>query len=250
MKISPGKAVFTAFALLACLNQTYGEAERGENIKLPSGIATHHEDGKFTYVISGIIKHTPELELKESQKAHQILVPDCEHLSLNRAARKCSFTTTRELPWEELAATIDEMARKGGEIPYWSELEARDLPTSEKTDLVYKISRHSAEPPEGAEWITIPKAEGFDTEISLPANIKGRILIVPSTAMCMCHSRYSFRILDQEGKVVWRDDREAYGSIQVAVTDIDRDGTEEILLERDDHGKGGRFLIQLKQEKR
>lgn len=250
MKISPGRAFPFLLALLSAMSCASGEGVEAKPAKLPRAITQHHEAGKWSYSVSGIITREPEPDLKEANESHAIFVPECSSFQLERAARRCRFITTRELSSEELVKTIDELARIGGEVPYWAELEARDLPKSSKGGNVYQIVRQSGEFPEEAEWIPIPKAKRYEAEISLPEGAKGRLLIVPSTAFCMCHSRYCIRILDHEGKVTWQEDREAYGGMHIAIADLDKDGVQEVMIERDDHGKEGRFLIQLKRGKR
>lgn len=245
MKTLPGKRIFPVLMLVSLVTCFAEEVEPRKIIKMPSGITHHRAGGKSTYVISGIIRHTPELKLNEANRAHQLLIPDCSGFRLDRSGRKCSFVTTEELPLSELADTIDLLAKKGGEVPYWAELEARDLPVSEKGDVSYKITSSTKKIADDLHWVSLQKDESFETAITLSSEGTGRILIVPSTAMCMCHSRYSIRILDAEQKVIWRDDREAYGSIRVAIADIDGDKSQEILLSRSDHGKDGNFVIRL-----
>lgn len=244
MKTLPGKTIFPVLMLVSLVTCFAEEVEPRKITKMPGGITHHRTAGKSTYVISGIIRLTHEFKLNEANRAHELLIPDCSEFRLDRSERKCSFVTTEELPLSELADTIDLLAKKGGEVPYWAELEARDLPISEKDDISYKITS-TKRFADDLDWVSLQKDQPFETEVTISSESAGRILIVPSTAMCMCHSRYSIRILDAERKVIWRDDREAYGSIRVAIADIDGDKSQEILLSRSDHGKDGNFVIRL-----
>lgn len=64
---------------------------------------------------------------------------------------------------------------------------------------------------------------------------EGKFVINPATGLCMCHSRYAMRILDDNGRLVWIDDSTAYGLIRFAIVDRNQGGADEILLIRTVH---------------
>lgn len=179
------------------------------------------------------------------ESIYQGTIPDCDEVEADFPNRVLRFTTSRKLPFDELAKVIDEMARIGGDLPYWDELEARDIGQSSAYSAEnYEISTPKDEFPSGLAWFLVP-----DRKVSTPIKIdffQGTLLFIPSTAHCMVHSRFSIRILDPNGLVLWEDDKTALADVRFALADIDQDGLHEILLIRDDHGKEDRFLIRRK----
>ncbi|HRQ90093.1 MAG TPA: hypothetical protein PLA50_14940 [Bacteroidia bacterium] len=228
-------------------------------------------DGKHAYSVAGIY-NASERRIKESQRGiddenpfgpldpsiypesiYQKIIPDCDEVKADFPNRVLRFTTSRELPYDELAKVIDELAM-GGDLPYWGELEARDIGQSPAYSAEnYEISTPKEEFPSGLAWFAVPRDRKISTSIHIDPWDQGTLLFIPSTGIihstgpCMVvHPRFSIRILDPDGLVLWEDDETALADVRFALADIDQDGLHEILLVRDDHGKEDRFLIRRK----
>ena len=172
-------------------------------------------------------------------------VPDCEDFTVDFETRKCTFLTSRELALSELADAIDQLAWIGGDIPYWSELETRDLEKSSLfSDEAYELVPYSGEVPLQLAWFSAPKWEPLATAFCFDLVEQGRLLIMPTTAHCMAHSRFSIRVLDARGKLIWQDLDTLVADVQVALVDIDRDGSHDLIIDQNDHGKSSRFLLR------
>jgi hypothetical protein len=218
-------------------------------LKLPKSI-THRElkASMHEYTISGIYRGAAakSMDPKESASNTKIMIPDALDLDFDFKLGKATFSTTRKLSLSELAYAIDDMAELGGDIPYWAELEARDLQrTKQFARLRYTIKATDEIPPDDLAWFWIPRDREFRMPLITTASDLGNLLVLPSTAYCMCHSRFSLRILDSEGEVIWEDQDTAYAWVKIAIAnDPDEPGTHKIWLTRDDHGESAQFLIR------
>lgn len=214
--------------------------------KLPSCIRyVSSGESIHTYTLTGICKQQ-ETDLKEAGSLYQSFVPDCVKLQLDYKADTCVFTTSRRLGLEELSYAMDDLADLGGHLPFWLELEARDWPVSD----LYSPERFNIKPvtekqmpASGFAWFAIPKGLAFDSPLGLGGPEMGKLRIVPFTTYCMCHQRFTLRIVDAQNKVIWNHDKELFGSLKLAITDLDGDSVHEILLWRYDHGKLDHFMI-------
>ena len=202
-------------------------------------------EDKHLYTVAGIYQTSVEqkLELPDVRSNYRFLMPECTGVELDFANRRCVFTTSRALALPELADAMDEMAELGGDLPYWAELEARDLPEGGVLPLPYTLSATNAAPPAGLAWLHANDDREFRMPIGQVGD-HGTLLIVPSTAFCMCHSRYVIRILDPEGKVAWKDTVTAFAGVRIALADAEGFGRHEIWLKRDNHGEKEKFLIR------
>ncbi len=172
-------------------------------------------------------------------------VPDCDEFTVDFETRKCTFSTSRKLTLPELVDAINQMAWMGGDIPYWSELEARDIVRSNRFNSANYIVEESKEDfPPNLAWFWAPADRRISTLIGVSEVEQGQLIFTPTTAHCMAHSRFAIRVFDPDGRLLWRDDSIALASVRFAVADIDRDGLHDILLDRDDHGRASRFLIR------
>ncbi|MGF1657146.1 MAG: hypothetical protein ACFCU3_09230 [Verrucomicrobiales bacterium] len=161
---------------------------------------------------------TPE-DRAEASALYKFYIPDALEFHLDLKAKKATFTTSRELAFSELAYAIDDIAELGGDLPFWVELEARDLePTKEYARLSYKVESTAQEPPSALAGFWVPKRRAFQIPFSLGGPEQGSLLVVPTTAFCMCHSRFSLRILDPEGKLIWKEETTAYGKVRIALS--------------------------------
>lgn len=89
----------------------------------------------------------------------------------------------------------------------------------------------------------MPRDRSFQIPLDFEGPELGSLLVVPTTAFCMCHSRYSLRVLDPESKLIWRDDETAYGKVNIALSNANEFGLHKIWLIRDDHDVSKTFLI-------
>jgi len=250
---------YIALILLVCLPIAGAEADpfaetdteqvRQERaiLKLPKAV-THRVIGqsKHEYTISGIYAASAENDgLKDIASTYKIFIPDSLDLNLDFKARKAIFSTSRELSLSELAYAIDDMAELGGDIPFWVELEARDVEdTKEFARIRYEIVATDEDIPPDLAWFWMPKDRAFQVPLSLGGSGVGSLFIVPSTSFCMCHSRFNLRILDPGGRLIWKDEDTGYAGVRIALSNANELGMHKIWLFRDDHGESKKFLIR------
>jgi hypothetical protein len=225
-----------------------GEEVRPKRIvlKLPKAVSYRQIDSQIhEYTISGIYSASANKEeRRDVASIYKTLIPDSLDLDLNFEARSATFSTSGKLTLSELAYAIDDMAKLGGDIPFWVELEARDLEaTKDYTRISYTVEPTEQEPPSELAGFWVPKDKEFKIPLSLGGSELGSLLIVPTTASCMCHSRFSLRVLDPEGKVIWKEEGTAYAGVKIALSNANEFGMHKIWLTRDDHGVSKRFVI-------
>jgi hypothetical protein len=228
--------------------ESAGEEVRPERtiLKLPKAVSHRQIDpSKHEYTISDIYSASENNdELKDVALTYKALIPDSLDLDLDFKAGRATFSTSRKLTLSELAYAIDDMAELGGDIPYWVELEARELETTKDyARISYKVELTEQEPPSGLAWFWVPKDKLFQIPLSFGGPDLGSLLVVPTTAFCMCHSRFSLRVLDPEGKLIWKEEGTAYAGVKIALGNANEFGMHKIWLTRDDHGVSKRFLI-------
>ena len=215
-------------------------------LKLPKAVTHRMIDAtKHEYTISGIYSASAKNdELKDVASTYKIFVPDSLEFDLDFKARMARFSTSRELTLSELAYAIDDMAKLGGDIPFWVELEARDMEnTKDLPRIRYTIKATAEDAPPELAWFWVPKDRAFQVPLSLGGPELGSLLVVPSTAFCMCHSKFNLRILDPEGKLIWKEEDTAYAGVRIALSNANEFGMHKIWLTRDDHGESTKFLI-------
>jgi len=216
-------------------------------LKLPSAVTHKVIDAtRHRYTISDIYmgSASKEEDPKEASSTYSFLIPDVLDLDFDFKTKKATFSTSRKLSLSELAYAIDDMAELGGDIPFWVELETRDLEnTKEFARIRYTVTPTEQEPPSELAGFWVPKDKMFQIPLSFGGPDLGSLLIVPTTASCMCHSRFSLRILDPEGKVIWKEEGTAYAGVKIALSNANEFGMHKIWLTRDDHGVSKRFLI-------
>lgn len=243
-------ATFRLFAEADPFADTGLESNRPERTiaEMPKSVAYTRVDAtKHEYIVSGLYEGyaAKSEDLADAASAYKFLIPDALSLDLDFKTAKASFSTRRELSLSELAYAIDDMAKLGGDFPYWAELEARDIgPTKNFAQVRYSIEATNATAPPELAWFRLPRDRAFRTPIILGDSELGSLLAVPTTAFCMCHSRFNLRILDPEGRLIWEQKETAYGSVRIALGNDNDSATHKIWLTRDDHGKSATFLIR------
>jgi hypothetical protein len=228
--------------------ESTGEEVRPERtiLKLPKAVSHRQIDSSsHEYTISGIYSASANNDkLKDVALTYKILIPDSLDLDLDFKARRATFSTSRKLTLSELAYAIDDMAELGGDIPFWVELEARDLETTKDfARISYTIEPTEQEIPPDLAGFWVPKDKVFQIPLSFGGPDLGSLLVVPTTAFCMCHSRFSLRVLDPEGKLIWKEEGTAYAGVKIALSNANEFGMHKIWLTRDDHGASKTFLI-------
>lgn len=225
------------------------EAVRPERaiLKLPRAVAHREIDAtRHQYSITDIYKGyaSKHEDPKEASSSYSFLIPDVLEFDLDLKAKKAIFFTSRALSLSELAYAIDDMAALGGDIPFWAELEARDLESTKGYARIrYVVVPTDEEPPAELAGFWMPKDKAFQIPLSFGGPDLGSLLVVPTTAFCMCHSRFSLRVLDPEGKLIWKEEGTAYAGVKIALSNANEFGMHKIWLTRDDHGVSKRFLI-------
>lgn len=207
-----------------------------EILRLP-GSVTHKviDEARHQYTVSGLYMGaaSEEEDPEVVSEGYIFLIPDALDLVVDFEARKATFTTSRKLTYSELAYAMDEMAGLGGDFPYWVELEARDLePTEDYARLGYTVE-FVEQPPA----LRLPGFPALGDEVSrLPLGIGGRelgsLLVVPATSYGMSYSRFSLRVLDPDGKVIWKDEDTAYGTTTIVLSHATEFGIQDIWLIR------------------
>lgn len=227
-------------------NQTATPRPEREISSLPKSLAYKFEGGRHIYTVSGIYDTSSEEGIEDVGQLCTYCIPDCIECVFDFEKKICRFATSRELGFSELAYAVDDIAALCGDLPYWAELQARDLKEADEGDRIEFTVQKIKEPhPKGLGWFPMPKDRKFEMPFN-GAERNMRVLVVPTTAYCMCHSRFCIRILNDAGKVVWKDEEIGYGSISIAVSDQNQDFVHELLIRRNDHGKETRFRIMLK----
>lgn len=229
------------------------EKERPERgiVKLPTAVAHRKINAsKHEYTISGLYRGfaAKSQDPKEAASTYEFLIPDALDLKFDFERSRATFSTSRELSLSELAYAVDDMAELGGDFPFWGELEARDLEnTKDFKRIRCAIEATDAQMPPGLAWFWLPEDRAFRIPLSVGGQELGTLLVVPSTAHCMCHSRFTLRILDPQGKLIWKEEDTAYASVRIALADDEELGLlHKIWLIRDDHGESAKFLIRIR----
>ena len=229
--------------------ESRGEKVRPErtNLKLPKAVKYRMiEAQKHEYVVFGIYDASANNEvLRDVASLYKTLIPEALQFDLDFKAKRAQFVTSRKLTLSELAYALDDMAKLGGDIPYWAELEARDIEHSKDFFRIqYEMKPVTEKFPVELAWFAVPKDRAFQMPLSLAGDIIGSLLVVPSTAHCMCHSKFHIRILDPEGKLIWHEENTACADVRIALSDDNEFGMHQIWLSRRDHGVMTRFLIR------
>ena len=227
-------------------SQTAPPRPEREISSLPKSLAYKFEDGRHIYTVSGIYDTSLEEGIEDVGQLCDYCIPDCLECVFDFEKKICRFATSRELGFSELAYAVDDIAALCGDLPYWAELEARDIEVADEGDRIdFAVQEIEELHPRGLGWFSMPKDRKFEMPFN-GAERNMRILVVPTTGYCMCHSRFCIRILNNAGKVVWKDEEIGYASISIAVSDQNRDFVHEFLIRRHDHGKDARYRIMLK----
>lgn len=215
--------------------------------QLPASVVHVHEGGKHSYTIGGIFAGFVFESTSETGSNYTSYFPDSLDASVDRERRTFTVSTSRPLSIVELKNAIDEVARGGGDLPYWTELQLRDTPKSPRyADGLFRVRPLKGEHPQGLAWFSVAKDGLLRFPIRLAFDHQGTVFVSNKTAYCMCHERYAIRILDADGRLLWQEQEVALGFCRFAVVDKDGDGVHEILIERYDHGKSARFVIRAK----
>lgn len=227
--------------------------ERGV-LKLPQSV-THKllGNGRHEYRVVGLYAldegRDPADSASHSASTFEYLLPEGAEVEAELKDASLVIRTSVLIPYDTLAFAIDGIAAGGGEVPTWDELEARDLKKSELFDRDhYQIVKLDTDFPAGLAWLGMSRTQ----EVRLPFVTKfgstGTLLVGPTTALCMCHSRFAIRILHEDGSLIWEDSDSAYGSVQIAMADTDGDRIHEVYFETKDHGKSARYVLKIKSE--
>lgn len=223
-------------------------------VKLPGSITQKGlESGQHEYRIVGLYPadegRAPDDSASYCASTFKYLLEEDAEVEAELMDGSLVIRSSKEIPYDTLAFAIDGVAAGGGEVPTWVELVARDLKKSEHFDPNhYQVAKFDDDFPAGLAWLGMSRTE----ELRLPFVTKfgstGTLLVRPTTARCMCHSRFAIRILHEDGTIVWEEADPAYGAVQIAMADTDGDRIHEIYFETSDHGKSTRYVIKPKSE--
>lgn len=204
------------------------------------------KDGGWSYTIAGFYSgEITEEDAEDLASTYSAFIPDSTGVRIDVQQRTCTIETSRELTKSELAYAVDDLAYQGGGMPSWLELEARDLPKSEFFDKKhFALEKFPGDFPNGLAWNALRSDEPFSVPFELRQFAGGELLINPTTAYCICHSRFAIRVRSRESGVIWHDDAALFGAIRVATTDLNSDGAHEVLLRVTDHGKESQLILK------
>jgi hypothetical protein len=204
------------------------------------------KDGGWSYNIAGFyVGEITEEDAEDLASTYSAFIPDSAGVRIDVKQRTCTIETSRELTKSELAYAVDDLAYQGGGMPSWLELEARDLPKSEFLDKKhFALENFPGDFPKGLAWHGLRSDESFSLPFELRQFAGGELLINPTTAYCICHSRFAIRVRSSESGVIWHDDAALFGAIRVAMTDLNSDGAHEVLLRVTDHGKESQLILK------
>lgn len=189
--------------------------------KLPGSISIRQlKPHQYEYTISGIYGDHSKLDVSRGDylRAFEAMIPSCTKFNLNMKQNTAIFSTSRILKFQELVDTIDGLAGLADLIPYWAELEARDLPTREgRQGINYRLEQFNGVVPAELAWFSLPQDGKFETPLGVGPGAYGRLNMVRATAHCMAESRITLRVIDRDGVVIWKHNSETYGSLRVAL---------------------------------
>ena len=151
------------------------------------------------------------------------------------AVTDSSLTITSTLPisYDWLARAIQGLGESSGIMPTWFELKARDLPTSKYFERgLYTLTRLDQDFPPGLAWFRLYS----DTEFRFPFSpfvyeSLGMLIVAPTTATTPAPPRIAIRVLDEDGRVIWKVDNPIKGKVKLAVGDRNEDNFHELYLE-------------------
>ena len=216
---------------------------------VPKSLAYTLADGFHVYTIKDIYAISSEREISDPGLSAKAFIPDCKDCSFDFERRTCTIRTTRRLTYSELAYAIDDIAKHGCDMPYWAELVARDVgECDESSDFDFVVEEFKGDFPKNVAWFSLSDDRSFEIPFGITPLHHLKVLIVPTNAHCMCHSRYCIRILDTNGRVAWKDTGTAYAAVSVAVCPTSDGFGHQLLVSRYDHGEKAKFAVKLKRE--
>jgi hypothetical protein len=210
--------------------------------ELPSSINHRTQDnGVHEYLVSGLY---PEHRKNIDENISDIFNFDGE-VDIDPAGNLLTLRSDQALSSAELERILDKNAAKNGVTPFWAELEARDLKRSKLfSPKLYHLVQ-SPKVPEDLAWFHAPKERPLKLPLRSigPFDQHGWLLITPTTALCMCHSRFSLRILDAGEEVLWEDGTTIRGAVSVALSKGKNESSHDVFIRCDDHGTESLFHI-------
>lgn len=228
---------------VACLTLCSPQLIAAE-LQWPKSIKYEQREGRHIYTILGIRSGNSE---NEKDRAHYYKAGlNWYDVKLDLKNNTCSFIAAEPVQILDFRTFLDYSGTVSGELPYWAELEARDLLEAPGPSAMQVTVTPAPKPfPDALAWFVMKSGEGFPLQLPVQFGYghTGALLITPLTSMCMSHDRFVLRLLDSTGKVMWKDDTIAYGYIKLALVDRDGDLFHEVLIDREDHGEKAQFKL-------
>lgn len=235
----------------ACTIDGGEEGEEGE-VQLPSGIVQGRDGDNFTYSISDVYGNYAKTKSKEAADdllfhLEWIGFKDGLTASFDLKKRTFRLATKKPLSGILLRELSNYSARVSGDLPYWSELQARDLPKApDYAEKNFSLKPMKKKLPEPLAWFGVGE-DGLRLPIKLNPFRKGTVWVTRTTAYCMCHSLLAIRVLDESGRLLWKSENFAPGSARFALTQSESNdgwGQHDVLIDVDDHGfKSARYRL-------
>ena len=221
-------------------------------VALPSSI-TYEKlvDDRHQYGISGLypFKEDSDLKILESHSVtvFDSVLPEGSKVEAEVKGESLIVISSQQIPHDTLAFAIDCIAIGAGHVSTWYELEARDLKNSgDFNPEHYLIEKRAGEFPPGLAWLSLHQIQELRIPFVTAIGSNGTLLISPTTGRCMCHSRFTIRILDENGLLLWKAADPSFGSLQIAISDTNQDQLHELNFKTHDHGTLSRFVVKPK----
>lgn len=161
---------------------------------------------------------------------------NCTNFTTDLQAKTISFVLSNHLT--NVVQVVNDLAR-WRKIPFWEELLMRDEQSVRGCAITYTLSNVSSNKPDvtGLEWKPIPRDTTFRVPFRYAKDTLGSLVFNRSAGLCIFgHNCFGLRICESSGKWFWEDTDNVYGNCLLAVCDMNEDGVDEILIDRNDHG--------------
>jgi hypothetical protein len=165
---------------------------------------------------------------------------------------RIAFEKKIDFPGALAVSSMERLPEGGIKVTCYSK--SGDLKTNQAVYvLVYKDRQYTLRQVGKVERIEWPDHSVMSREPESEHVLKydkgsgGTLKFNPSTAYCMCHSRYAMRVFDESGEFIWDNQDKMYGDYYPLVFDFQNDGIDEIIIFREDHGEESLLIFERKK---
>ncbi len=212
--------------------------ERGRVKALPSSVIYGlSDDGRHQITISGLYP------FKEGENPEEVVdiwgvtyFPEATAAECSVEGATLRIMSKLPVSYDWLAWVTQRLGFGTGVVPTWSELKARDLAKSGfYDDSFFLLEEFKGEFPVGLAWYCVE-----DSEIKFPFNTDlapyvGGLILSPTRGLAPAPAKFSIRILDEKGGVVWQRDEVVQGKLRVAIGSRQKSGAHEFYIKASDY---------------